>query len=389
MGTRFAGIEAEIRPDGAVFHLVILQRKGGKLSVERLPEETKSIDELPLNLLKDIPASIVITGKGILYRNVEADPDAGPEILLRKILPNVNAGEFFISSRNNGSTHFVSLARKNALLPLLSELKQRCSVVSFDVGLHCTGDIQSLLPAVNVVQCGHHVVTFEKDTISSVEYTTDTTPTDPGNVFFIGGEEVPSVALTAFAAGLRIAAGNLLSLQPGMHTEFIQRRLFRSTLRSSVIFIFVLLLVNYFVFSHYWSRQQELETESGSEVNAMTEVNLLREQVEARTDFLQNAGLLDNSSFAWYADQLAHHMPEGIRLSQMNFSPRLNVAEEDTIGFRKSTIEISGNCEESITLNRWIQFLQEEEWISSASIRSYEQGKADATGKFSLNLELH
>ncbi len=389
MGNRFAGIEVELRGEETIFHVVVLKRNGNKLSVEQVFEEIKSPEELPLKILKDIPASVVITGKGVLYRQVQADPDSSPEFLLRKILPNVNANEFFVSSQKNDSGHYVSVARKSAVLPVYDELKKYCSVVALDVGSQCIGDIKSLLTGDELIRCGRHIVTFDADSISSVEFLQEEESASGQNSFTIGGQDIPGHALVAFSVGFRIATGNCFSLENGSQEEFIQRKLFRTTLRAALIFAFTILSANYFTFSHYWNLQQELQAQSGSEGGAVAEVNTLREQVEARSSFLQNAGLLNNTSFAWYADQLAHDLPEGIRLSQMNFSPRIKLAEEDSIGFRTSAIEISGNCEESIVLNRWIQFLQSEQWISSASIRSYEQDKSDATGKFTLDLQLH
>lgn len=387
LGNRFGGIEVEIRAEQTVFHIVILKRNAQQLSVEHISREVKSVNELPLNLLKDIPVSIVFTGKGILYRAIQADPDAGPDILLRKILPNVNADEFFVSSRKSGSAHFVSLSRQSVVLPVLSELKQQFSSVSFDIGVQCIADIRKLLAESTVVSCGNHVIAFEDESIVSAEYQQH--PADSSDeLFTIGDENLPGAALVAFAIGLRTASGNTFSLEQEMRSDILERRLFRFTLRAALIFVLGVLVVNYFVFSHYWNLQRELEAKRDAEGTSVSEVNLLRQQVESRTNFLQNAGLMDNSSFAWYADQLAHAMPEGIRLSQMNFSPRIKLIEEDSIGFRTSTIEICGNCEESVTLNRWIQLLKGEEWISSASIRSYEQGKTDLTGKFILDLQL-
>lgn len=388
VGTRFAGIEIELRNDEAVFHVVVLKRTGNKLSVEQVFSEIKSPGELPAKNIKDIPVSVVVTGKGLLYRQVPADPDSSPEILLRKILPNVNPDEFFVSSKKNGTGHYVSLARRSVIDRVCAEVKKHCTVVALEVGSHCLDDVRSFLSG-NLIRSGRHTIAFDDQSISSVEYLQDEESAETENVFTIGGQTIPGHALVAFAIGFRIATGNYISLETGLHNEFVQQKLFRTALRAAIIFVFAILSVNYFVFSHYWNLQQKLESSSGSEGGAVEEVNMLREQVAARSNFLESAGLLNNSSFAWYADQLAHNMPDGIRLSQINFSPRIKLTEEDTIGFRGNAIEISGNCEESIVLNRWIQFLQGEQWISSASIRSYEQNKSDATGKFTLDLQLH
>lgn len=389
LGKRFAGIEVELRGDETVFHVVILKRTGNKLSIEEVFNEFTSVEDLPAKKLKDIPVSIVVAGKGVLYRQVQADPDSNPEILLRKILPHVNANDFFVSSIVNGSGHYVSLARKSVVIPVYNELKKHHSVVALDVGVQCVGDIRSLLSTTQAIQCGRHLVTFDGELISSVEFQQDEMSSASSNSFVIGKQDIPGHALPAFSIAFRSACGNYSSLENDLKEEFLQRKLFRSTLRTAIIFIFAILSVNYFTFSHYWNLQQELSARSGSEGSTVVEMNILHEQFQVRSSFLQNAGLLNNTSFAWYADQLAHSMPEGIQLSHMNFSPRMKLAEEDTIGFQPNTIEISGSSEESIIVNRWIQFLQQEQWISSASIRSYEQDKADATGKFTLDLQLH
>jgi Tfp pilus assembly protein PilN len=388
VGNHFAGIEVELRGDSHIFHVILLQRIGNKLLVQKRFDEFASIDEFPEKIVKAIPVAVVVTGKGVLYRQIQTDEAASSETLLRKILPNVNVNDFFISSVKNGSEHYVSLTRKAGVNNILEKLKKVCSVISLDVGCQCLSEIKSLLPELSTIRSGRSVVAFDASRISAIEYLTEES-SDAESDFIIGGQNIPNHALTAFSIAFRLVTGNFQSMENGFKDDFIQRKIFRTTLRAALVLIFLALIINYFAFSHYWNRQQQLEIQLGAGGNQISEVNLLRQQVDTRTTFLQNAGLINNTSFAWYADQLGHNLPEGIRLSQMNFSPRVKMAEEDSIGFHTNAIEISGNCEESIILNRWIQFLKSEHWITSASIRSYEQGKTDATGKFTLDLRLH
>lgn len=387
LGSMFAGIEAEVRSNGVFFHVAIVERKGKKLAVKKILTEANSLNDDVKDILQNIPAIVVVTGKGILYRTVTADRDSKPGLLLHRVLANAQAHDFFISSvYNEQAGHVVAVARKSMVNPIMAESEKHCWPISFSIGAGCIADILSLVGTKNEIICGNHTIQLKEEHISGISYSETE---EKRENFIFGDQEIPSEGLVAFAAAFRLATGNHSAEESGTkREEFLYRKLFRSTVKAALIFLLLILTGNFFAFSHYHSLAEELQSrpEAGNGLNE--KLNMLREQVATRTDFLKQTGLLSTNSYAWYADQLAHGMPDGIQLTRMNFSPLVKTAEEDTIGFHANSLEIAGSCDESIVLNSWLQALKNEKWIGSATIRSFEQDRAESKGEFILDLQL-
>ena len=210
----------------------------------------------------------------------------------------------------------------------------------------------------------------------------------------IGGEKLAADYLPAFAAAFQqlLPEENRIQLADELfhkaQDDFLQRKLFKTGVKAVLAFVLVLLLGNYFAFSHYWAKKSELDSQLQSNGGAFSEVTQLEQDVHSKRDFLSQAGLLSPAHYAYYADQLAASLPDAIRLTQLNLSPKLKFAEEDTIGFRPGRIEVGGSCSQSVVLNNWLQQLQQQSWVKAATLQSYVQDKSMAQGVFQIQLEI-
>jgi Tfp pilus assembly protein PilN len=386
MGSRFAGVEVEMRSEKVRYHVVIIQKIGQKIKVLHSYPNLAALEDLPPDTLKGIPVAVTFTGKGVLYRTIEADADAKREVLLRKMLPNVSINDFYVNSDCIESQHhLVAVVRKSVIDPLLVELRLQFSVINVQVGALCVNNIVRLLEHRNENDFGSHTVHFNDASATSVSYNESENRNEQINV---GGENISSNVVIAFSAAFGLLLNQQSDEAVDERKEFLQLRLFKLTARAALVLFFLIVAANYFAFSHYRDRGEELRSLPETNGSTLAQLQQLRADVEAQRSFLENTGLLNNSSIAWYADQLAHGMPSGIQLTQMNFAPRLKLTEEDTIGFDAGKLQIAGTCTESVILNRWLQSLNEEAWVSHASILSYVQDKSRQKADFVLDLQL-
>lgn len=391
MGSRFAGVEAEFRSDGCVFHLVIVKRSGKKLTIEKSISDISS-SSLKENLPREFPCAIVFTGKGVLNRYVQAAPDSPPHALIGKILPNASAKDFYINATPSiREGQMVNVVRKESVNAIMNELRG-FGIITSGIGPFIVCDLLRMLDhKEEIVHCGNHTIRMDTGFPSEVMYNADNKSSPD---FDFGGEKISSSALIAFASAFQFAVnGNANTscqseITTSVREEYFQQRLFKASVKTTLAGTLLLLCVNYFMFSHYWKLQEELSANLMGQTNIISEVNHLEEQAKNQSEFLSRSGLLSQSSYAWYADQIAHSMPGGINLTRLNFSPRIKVANEDSIGFNAGTLEITGLCGESVVLNNWLQELKKQDWILSASIRSYQQVKTKKEGEFTLDLSL-
>lgn len=391
-GNRFAGLEAEMLSDGIRLRLVILKRKGQQVFIEK-SVAVESLDDLSKQLPKDIPIRLALTGKGILHRRIAADPAADSRSFLAKALPNASPNDFYMQvAPASRDELWISLVRKNTADEILTQLNEKqFSVLSISLGTTALVHILPLLDQEKTeINCGNHFIQFEDGKISELQYVENENRFAD---FPIGGQNLENEMLPAFS----FAFQQLIPLEKRIQAEteilihseadFFQKRLFKTGSLALLLSALLILLVNFLYFSSYREKRNELEGKVQIDGGALHEVNSLENQVKARRDFLEQAGLLHKSHYAFLADQLAAELPEEIQLTKMNFSPRLKFAEEDTIGFRPGEIEIAGRCSQTVVLNQWIQEMKNKNWIRSANLKSYVQDKSMLQGAFELKLE--
>lgn len=392
-GNRFAGLEVEFLPQEIRMQLVILKRKGQLVTIEKTVEHISSVESLKNDLPKDIPLQLAFTGKGVLLRRIAADPSADMKSMLSKALPNASAKDFYLQVTPAARDEvFVSVLRKNAVDEIFQQLKeQQFAVTGCSIGPLAITKLLPLLDAdITSIHAGAQTLLFEDGKPAEVF----TAEEETKHTYSPGGQTISSSLLLAFAAAFQqlLPEENRLSASidslENAAADFRQSRIFKTGVAALLVCTLSLLLANFFFFSHYRARVNELEEQLQTDGGAYTEWQALQQQVASRRAFLSHAGLLEKAHYAYYADQLAAELPAEIQLSRLAMSPRLKLPEEDTIGFRPGRLAISGSCSQSIVLNRWLQLIKEKSWVRSAALLSYVQDRSMAQGVFEIELEI-
>lgn len=391
-GSVFAGLEVQFQAEGVVMYLTILRKKGKQLLVEKQVGGIEDAGSLAQHLGKNIPLAIAFTGKGTLHRRMPGDPSENPQMFLSKLLPNASVKEFcmqvFPAARDE---QFVSVLRRSSVDAALQQL-QAFSVVECSLGPFAA--IQSLplfADVLNELRFGNHAFHLQDGFAEEVFYSTENPGTEPLDA---GGQTIHAEMLLSFSAAFQQllpvharAAIRMESLQSAKE-EFLQRKLFMTGGKVLLVSVIVLLLGNYFLFSHYWSEKNTLDGKLQINGGALRDLRDLEKQLEVKRDFLEQAGLLSGAAPSYYADQLASGLPADILFTRMNLAPRLKLAEEDSIGFQPGRIEIRGSCPQSIVLNQWLQELRSKAWVKNTTLESYLQDKNMKQGEFKIAVDL-
>jgi hypothetical protein len=391
-GSRFAGLEIQFLNNGIEFHLIILRRKGQQLVVEKSVSAIETIEKLSVHLSKDIPLSIAFTGKGILHRRIAVNPDSDGKILLSRVLPNASLNDFYLQAVSASQDElFVSVLRKSVVDELLEQLKL-FSVVTCSLGPVAVMNILGLLDESKTeMNFGSHSLHFQNGLVEEVYFLEINSEK---KILDIGGQKISDINLLAFAAAFQQLIAEEQRMEMVIETlsfskeEFLHRKLFKTGVEALLIVTLLLLLGNYFIFSHYWSEKNMLESKLQTDGGAFIHLRKLESEVRVKRCFLQQAGLLGQSNNSYYADQIAFSLPQEILLTRMDIAPRLKLTEEDSIGFKPGIVEIDGTCSQSIVLNKWLHDLEEKKWIKGATLESYLQDKTMKQGEFEIALDL-
>jgi Tfp pilus assembly protein PilN len=393
-GSLFAGLEIQFLAGGMALHLVVLKQKGHELVIEKSVNNIESLDKLSNHLVKDIPIAVAFTGKGILHRRIAIDPAGDPKMFLSKILPNASLKEFYLQTVPAvQDEQFVSLLRKSSADEIIEQLQQKqFSVVECSLGPLALINILPLLEQVDdELKFGNHSILIRDSFPEEISFSEEISEK---KIVLIGTQKIEAESLLAFAVAFQQLFSGDKHIEAKVESlisakeDFLRKKIFKTGGKSLLIFVFLVLLGNYFAFSHYWSEKNELESRVQTDGGALTKVREIEKQVEVKKSFLQQAGLLGFSRDSYYADQIAAELPNEIRLSCLNIAPRIKLSEEDTIGFQTGRVEIDGSCSQSVVLNKWLQKLKTDQWVKNATLESYLQDKTMTQGEFEVFLEL-
>lgn len=342
---RVIGVEVCFIGEGkAMYSMVELQRKRGKIEVLRSGVDL-ALEELYREANKKLPLVLTFTGKGVVTRNWNMSDEGA----LGTIMPVGNADDFYVNIHDKGENRaLVSIMRKQHAEEMLSMFKaEGYRVASFVVGGQQDDD-------------GH-------------------------------ARGIPAAVVNAFWGAAQWLAGNLQSPQsPGYQYEKVyeERRMFKAALGFVLGFIFLLLLVNYALFSHYKSKVVQLAQSHSLTGDLSLRAADLENKVLEKERLLEELGMKALSRHSYYADRIASELPEGIRLSALEIFPKQKADEQKEIEFRNGEIEIRGFCEENATLASWISTLKRSVWIKELELVQYNRADWKSDGSFVIKLSV-
>lgn len=394
------GLEIVILPDGSYdMNLVILKKNKQKLVTEKQQQSIDNFEDVAKLIDPKYPVILILNGKGIIHKKVNTVENDTPGMLLNKVLPNANPKEFFIQKTPiNEVEVFVSVIRANVINDIIDQLLKN-KITSFSECLLGPFVIADLLPVIglNAVNneeliIGNFQLKIRKQQIinlTSIEINITQN-------LVIGEENVPQKLVVAFAAALSYFTGNTQGISNSekinlLREEFSQKQKFEFRAWVLMIATFLILMVNYFIFNHYWSKSNEMNAQLVSVESALTHYETLKVEFKQKKDFLEQNGLLENSRTSYYMDRLAQNLPLAIQWTDVAINPikKKNANNEsDVLSFENKTITVSGNCQNSNELNNWMKEIKKQNWISAVTMVNYKQENVKENGVFLIEIKI-
>ncbi len=395
--TSIAGVEVIYLPDGkTIFHGSVLNKSKASIDIVSSFEGIENLEIVKNNLPEKTPVALVINGKGIIHKKTNCGEKDTDKTLLQKVLPNANTEDFYIQKTQViNSSVFVSVMRKSLVDDLLKDFdKNGISVVSCSFGPFCVNAILPLIESTSAdfeLKFSTHSISVKDQNIENYQVVQNE---DLPASLNIGSNKVNQALVICFAAAFQYFIKDE-SLQVGIPAiatgkeEYKQRQLFQLTGWGILIVFLSVLMINYFVFNHYWNKKNEISSKVSMNQAELSKLEKLENEVTEKQQFFEKTGLLEASRTSYYADQLAQDLPNTIQLTMLDISPlvkKINV--EESISFLAKTIEVSGNCKKSNELNNWIKIIKKKKWVNEVALLNYSQDKSKDDGEFSIELKI-
>lgn len=366
--------------------------ENNQLSFQRKLTGITSLNELG----KQVPAKTLValnlSGKGILQKQADRIEDIDQNNFNR-ILPNAKPEDYYIQNFISGDQSFISVIRRTEADKWIDQLRELgYALLVLSLGPF---PVEHVLPQLNVydqdVTFGGHVIRRnERLEWTSCQYNEAAATSFP---LKIESEGINEKLLIAYASAFQLVLSNKInviqaavpSLADGYNKLLAERKLKVQGILILAAF-FVLLLVNFVLFSWLNSANAKLTEQVSRSAQSSSDVQQVGDQVQQKEALLKTLGWEDNVNKSVLIDQVASLLPQEITWQEAAVDPVdiVQSRSQKEIVFSIRTIRITGSCERIIPVNEWIARIKTKAWVKNAQLDSYTFNQELNTGKFTL-----
>jgi Tfp pilus assembly protein PilN len=390
--SKVAAISIKLLPENASqVSLCILEKKKSVITIAKTVDDI-ALEDVTSLITVDIPVVLVLDGRGVLHKKLDADMVSAPGKLLTKIIPQATPNDFYLQQFESGSVVFASLIRQQLLNDIIGKLTNlKLDVVKVYQGPFVTA---VLLPFLDLTQM---IVDKDKLTITDGVITDYHASSPDAQIlsYKVGDEEISSTQLLPYAAALSCIVGQEPQQAAGvvagisdLQSNWEQKQLFKKAGIGVLATIFAILLINAFLFVVFDKRNRDLSEKVSEGHSTIKELSRLKETVKTHKVFVEMAGWDRKTPVWFFADRLAASMVDGIYLTDLYIHPmdERRAKDERKIIFGYATVSVTGVCQSPVILNEWLRKLKEISWIESVNKQAYHFNDKEKTGTFSFEL---
>jgi len=354
-----------------------LERKGNEVQIGEKKVVEGNLVKILAALPRKIPVALVISGKGIIHKNMEiADGEEDLQKNFRSVFPSVEPNDFFVQQHHHTKNFVLSIARKDWVLELLEKLKRaglEVCRVSFGgvIALH-------ILPQLNVygeqVQIdGHQFVLADKN-FQSYTYKAEAKSAFPLKV---GQQAIDEEIVLAYAAAFQLLLSDklpaIVAEVPTVNEGFeklVGTALWKKRALFFLAGLFALLLISFALFSHYNQENEKLLREVGAQTASADQMDLLKQQISKQEQLLKQLAWNGGYNYGFLVNEIGKSMPRQLSLLALSIN---DFKTEEEKAERKPNIKIKGTTSNLTAVNNWIFVLREKTWVKSAKLLKFQE----------------
>ena len=386
------GLSIILGPGGGTeMHACRVSVNANKLTIENKRIGLASPEQLPAGSV----VALNLSGKGVLQKQIEKT-DEITQHNFGSILPNAQIDDFYVQHFISGESSFVSVIRKSEADRWIGQLRTQGLVpVMLSLGPF---PVVQVLPQLNIydqdiIFNGYAIQRNEQGEWLSFRYDASASSPFPLKV---DSESLDEKLLIPYAAAFQVVLeGKLEPVKadvPSVDSAFINLTADKKLkARGALILgiLFVLLLVNFMVFS-WLNRDNARLTEQVSRSAQSTEdIRHTDEQVRQKESLLNLLGWEGTVNKSVLLDQVAAILPPEVSWTEAAVDP-IDIAAgraQKTIAFFNRRIRITGSSEKIIPVNEWIARVKTKPWVKSIRLDSYTFNNELNTGQFTVVID--
>lgn len=366
----------------------IVLKKSNNLIVEKKDVLTGSLNVILEELPKNIPTSVVLSGKGIIHKTQQAPVAHSKDHLFSSVFPSIEQHQFYTQFFREGEATLISIARKQGVDELINKLDGvgvRVLMLSF--GAIVTSLIWTQLNSYGeeIQFDGHDFKVSPEKRFISYQFDQEKRNKFPTK---IGLELIPEENLVSYAAAFQLHLHQQIEAIIANNDKIIERfsNFFAvaNLKNKTAIFLSVLfgaLLCSFLTFSYYNQKNAELLKKVGSKLSSIDQTDFLRKNISENELLLKKLNWANGYNHGYLINDMGHSMPRQLSLSYIGLN-QFKTEEEQLL--RVPIIRVNGFTDNLSAVNNWIFVLKEKKWIKGVKLLKYQEDEESGRYQFSL-----
>ena len=389
LGNHFCGIEHTALDGKEILYASLLVKKRKEVLIDK-SFETAQLTELKELLPKKQHAFLIINNEQVITKKIETESSDDIK-LVHNAFPNINPDEFVYEVLRQDHFHFVSICRKQYLTELIEDYKTNgISIVNVSLGNLNINAVSTFID-LNEILTSNALITKENHEINKIELSNDGSLLD----YDVNGLKVNSSFLLSLSGALSNIikfnndSTNFESHKQELLSNYKQSQFTSGFIKTSLVFILLVLLINFFFFNHYFNGVNDLQVTAEINLSAKSKTMELNTIVDKKKKRVDDMFLGGSSKSSFYADEITSSISQSVILLSLNFQPLLKRIKDDKeIIYDNKVILISGESANSVLFSNWISTLEAKTWIKNVEIIEYGN-VSNSKSNFSIKLLLN
>ncbi|MCC8409355.1 PilN domain-containing protein [Mucilaginibacter sp. UR6-1] len=385
------GLTLHLLPDGSyIAHACSICVKGTQLDIEKKLTGKHSLKDVAKELNNGTLIALNINGKGVLTKIVELNGEnVSPDFA--SILPGADPADYYRQDFRSGASVFISLIRRTDADRWMAQLH----TMGFKVFLLSLGPfaVDQILPQLNnysdtLIFDGHQIGLGEKNHWMSYVYQDGKKAELP---FKIESERMDERLLLPYAAAFQLALHDRLAVI-GVDSEeitelrngWMQRKKLKAQAMLMLMAFFVLLLINFLVFNHFYTENLELQSRTKLIEQNAGDARQESIKIKEQEAVLQKLGYNGSKLKSVMIDQLCSLLPDGVTLTAFEINPvdQKKSRELRNTYFIDHRLKITGNADRVLNVNEWLALMGTCKWLKNAELEIYRVNPETGIGQF-------
>lgn len=364
----------------------------GKLSVVAIYAGMETLKE---KMPRNVPLVVTVNGKGILMREI-ADSDSNP---INQLFPGANPNDFSLFPlKLHGHVTYSFICRKVWIEETGRLLEtEGLQPVLLVPGLTFLPMVLPFLEGQDIhIVSPSYKIAIEKGVVTSIAYGPQNTDMAAG-VVDIGDMRIRKSQVPLLSAILQALLkpvdqlGDMVSVAAVAtgRQHYRSYRFFNFSMWSVLSLTLTLLLINFFVFSHFF-RKNKMLSEEIDQIRSTVEIDRGQQAAaDSSYSFFNNAGWARGTKHGYYVDRISALVPPSVQLTMLQTAYNEEAAEAGGDIYKADRIRLKGISSDPTALESFSRAVKNIPGVELVTLSDYLFKRELAAAVFSIEIVVH